>query len=62
MGNFLGAILKHENNEIRVLVRNNPSLASGRSPAGVQSETPIKSRQELKGPTHHRYHQRPVLR
>jgi hypothetical protein len=34
MGNLLDAILKHETNEIRVLVRNNPSLASERSPAG----------------------------
>ena len=34
MGNLLDAILKHETDEIRCLVRNNPSLAAVRSPAG----------------------------
>ena len=34
MGNLLDAILKHETDEIRFLVRNNPSLATARSPAG----------------------------
>ena len=34
MGNLLDAILKHETDEIRCLVRNNHSLAAVRSPAG----------------------------